>query len=117
VVLRKDRSVTFEEYQQAARRTLSQDLDERERLAMAALGLVGEAAECSEAIKKHLFHGHALDRSALARELGDVLWYIAMLADSCDLSLAAIAEGNIAKLRGRYPEGFSAAASLNRDEI
>lgn len=106
----------FNEYQELARRTLSQDLDERERLAMTALGLVGEAGECSEAIKKHLFHRHPLDRSALARELGDVLWYVAMLADSCGLSFDAIAEQNVTKLRARYPEGFSVAASVNRDE-
>ncbi|HEY0735104.1 MAG TPA: nucleoside triphosphate pyrophosphohydrolase family protein [Herpetosiphonaceae bacterium] len=108
--------MNFNEYQDLARRTLSQDLDERERLAMTALGLVGEAGECSEAIKKHLFHGHPLDRPALAKELGDVLWYVAMLADSCGLSFDAIAEQNVAKLRARYPEGFSAAASVNRGE-
>lgn len=108
--------MNFDEYQALARRTLSQDLDARERLAMTALGLVGEAGECSEAIKKHLFHGHMLDRPALAKELGDVLWYVAMLADSCGLSLDAIAEQNVSKLRARYPEGFSAAASVNRDE-
>jgi NTP pyrophosphatase (non-canonical NTP hydrolase) len=108
--------MNFDEYQALARRTLSQDLEERERLAMTALGLVGEAGECSEAIKKHLFHGHTLDRAALTKELGDVLWYVAMLADSCGLSFDAIAEQNVAKLRARYPEGFSAAASVNRGE-
>lgn len=109
--------MNFDEYQELARQTLSQDLDERERLAMTALGLVGEAGECSEAIKKHLFHGHPLDRQALAKELGDVLWYVAMLADSCGLSFDSIAERNVAKLRARYPEGFSASASVNRNDM
>ncbi len=108
--------MTFDEYQEAARRTLSVTLDERERLAMTALGLVGEAGECSEVIKKHLFHGHPLDRAAVTKELGDVLWYIAMLADVCGLSLSVIAAQNIAKLQARYPEGFSTQASLIRDE-
>jgi NTP pyrophosphatase (non-canonical NTP hydrolase) len=106
--------MTFDEYQRLARRTLSDDLDPRERLAMTALGLVGEAGECSEAIKKHLFHHHPLDQTALAKELGDVLWYLTMLADACDLDLGAIAEQNIAKLRARYPDGFSTRASLDR---
>jgi NTP pyrophosphatase (non-canonical NTP hydrolase) len=108
--------MTFDEYQDWARRTLSQELNQRERLAMTALGLVGEAGECSEAIKKHLFHGHALDHAALAKELGDVLWYVAMLADSCGLSLGSIAAQNIDKLRVRYPDGFSTQASMERCE-
>ncbi len=108
--------MTFDEYQEAARRTLSVTLDERERLAMTALGLVGEAGECSEAIKKHLFHGHPLDQAVIAKELGDVLWYIAMLADACGLSLSSIAAQNIAKLQARYPEGFSSQNSLHRSE-
>ncbi|HEX6289477.1 MAG TPA: nucleoside triphosphate pyrophosphohydrolase family protein [Herpetosiphonaceae bacterium] len=108
--------MNFDEYQDSARRTLSAALDRRERLAMTALGLVGEAGECSEAIKKHLFHGHPLDQAALAKELGDVLWYVAMLADACGLDLESIAAQNITKLRARYPEGFSAQASIERDE-
>jgi NTP pyrophosphatase (non-canonical NTP hydrolase) len=106
----------FSEYQALARRTISAPLDQRERLTMTALGLMGEAGECGEAIKKHVYHGHPLDREALAKEIGDVLWYVAMLADSCDLDLGSIAAGNIAKLRARYPEGFSSAASLGRSE-
>jgi NTP pyrophosphatase (non-canonical NTP hydrolase) len=108
--------VTFDEYQDWAKRTLSQELNQRERLAMTALGLVGEAGECSEAIKKHLFHGHSLDHAALAKELGDVLWYVAMLADSCGLNIGVIAAQNIEKLRARYPEGFSSQASIQRSE-
>lgn len=106
----------FDEYQAQARRTLAAALSPREQLAMTALGLVGEAGECSEAIKKHLFHDHPLDREALARELGDVLWYVAMLAASCGLSLDAIAAGNLAKLQARYPHGFSVHASRTRTE-
>ena len=109
--------MTFDECQQQATRTVSQALDTRDRLAMMALGLVGEAGETSEHIKKHLFHGHPLNVNAIANELGDVLWYVAMLADSCGLSLAAIAEHNIAKLQARYPNGFSTEASVGRAEM
>jgi NTP pyrophosphatase (non-canonical NTP hydrolase) len=106
----------FHQYQERARRTVRLDLDPRERLTMTALGLIGEAGECAEAIKKHVFHDHPLDPAAMAKELGDVLWYVAMLADSCGLDLEAIAAGNVAKLQTRYPEGFSAAASIERRE-
>lgn len=112
----EQKTMTFEEYQTLAKRTMSRALDQREQLTMTALGLVGEAGECSEAIKKHLFHGHPLDRAALARELGDVLWYLTMLADACELELATVAEQNIAKLKARYPDGFSPQSSLERRE-
>ena len=105
----------FAEYQSLAERTISAEMAPRERLLMTALGLVGEAAECSEQIKKHAFHGHALDSAALRKELGDVLWYAATLATTLGLSLEALAAENIDKLRRRYPEGFSCEASQHRD--
>lgn len=41
-------------------------------LACDGLGLTGEAGEVAELLKKHVGHGHALDRDKLAKELGDV---------------------------------------------
>ncbi len=98
--------MTFDQYQTFARRTMNTALNEREARTMTALGLVGEAGECSELIKKHVFHNRALDRDDLQAELGDVLWYAAMLANACGLSLENIAAHNVEKLRARYPEGF-----------
>lgn len=98
--------MTFDEYQALARRTMNTALNEQDARTMTTLGLVGEAGECSELIKKHVFHNRALDRDDLRAELGDVLWYAAMLADACGLSLGEIAAHNVEKLRQRYPEGF-----------
>ena len=50
------------------------------------------------------------------KELGDVLWYVAVTADAYGLDLDDIAEANIAKLKARYPEGFDTARSRNRPE-
>ena len=98
--------MTFDDYQAQARRTMNTALSEQDARTMTALGLVGEAGECSELIKKHVFHNRALDREELQAELGDVLWYVAMLADACGLSLQEIAAHNVEKLSRRYPEGF-----------
>jgi NTP pyrophosphatase (non-canonical NTP hydrolase) len=81
-----------------------------------ALGLSGEAGECADHVKKHLFQGHELDRAHLAEEIGDVLWYCAELASGIGRSLDEIAEMNIAKLRKRYPDGFDSDRSVHRDE-
>jgi NTP pyrophosphatase (non-canonical NTP hydrolase) len=106
--------IGFDEYQIAADRTRAHDLSDRDALAMASLGLVGEGGECADHVKKHLFHGHALDRDKVKKELGDVLWYVAILAKEVGIPLSEVAEGNVAKLRARYPDGFSTADSIAR---
>lgn len=108
--------MNMNEYQELAARTLGRDRTHEQQLANAALGLTGEAGEVAEVIKKHLFHATPLDEVALAKELGDCLWYIGAFATVLGLSLNDIAEGNIEKLKKRYPEGFSAERSRNRVE-
>lgn len=64
-----------------------------ERLTVAALGLVGEAGEVAELIKKALGHGHPLDTDKLGEEMGDLLWYVAETASACALDLDEVAIG------------------------
>lgn len=105
----------FKEYQELAERTAGK-MDKDKRLANFAMGVAGEAGEVCDYLKKVLFHGHELDEEILKKELGDVLWYIATLANTVDLDLNEIAEKNIDKLRRRYPEGFSQEKSINRED-
>ena len=107
---------TLDEYQELAARTLGRDRTHEQQLANAALGLTGEAGEVAEVIKKHLFHATPLDQDALAKELGDCLWYIGAFATVLGLSMDDIAQRNIDKLRKRYPEGFDTERSRNRTE-
>ncbi len=90
-----------------------EDTNER-RLINFSMGLAGEAGEVCDAVKKIAFHGHQLNQDKLRDELGDVMWYLAMMAKTCGLSLEEIAEANIEKLRQRYPEGFATERSINR---
>ncbi|MHB0948000.1 MAG: nucleoside triphosphate pyrophosphohydrolase family protein [Gemmatimonadaceae bacterium] len=105
----------FDEYDAAAGRTVNARLDDRDRLLDAAAGLAEEGGEVLGLVRKHLFMGHALDRDRLATELGDALWCLAMTARAAGLTLDAVAERNLAKLRVRYPEGYSDARSKDRD--
>lgn len=75
------------------------------------LGLTGEAGEVVDLLKKGFGHGHGVDREKLKKELGDVLWYLANLADAFGLTLSEVALVNVLKLRARYPTGFSVEAS------
>jgi len=82
----------------------------------ACLGLSGEVGELNDMIKKWIFHGHDLDYSDVEKEIGDVMWYVAMMCESFGFNLAEIAQKNINKLIERYPEGFSEYASQHRKE-
>lgn len=126
--------MTLDEYQEAALRTAIRQIDAYpaaiqtawaampDRLAADdllktfdvmtfGLGLTGEAGEVVDLIKKGFGHGYGVDRAKLGKELGDVLWYLSNLADAYGIPLSAVASENVAKLRARYPDGFTVAAS------
>ena len=83
----------------------------------AAIGMCGEAGEVSELVKKYAYHGHAIDTEHLARELGDVLWYVSYMAHLFGYPLGKIMAMNQEKLAKRYPDGkFDEERSRNREE-
>lgn len=104
------------EYQKLALRTANFKMSKDDMLLDGLMGLNGEAGECIDILKKHLFQGHTLNRVGLINELGDVSWYLAITAHALGISLEEIFEANIAKLRARYPHGFSVEKSVNRHE-
>jgi NTP pyrophosphatase (non-canonical NTP hydrolase) len=93
-----------DDYQRAAMRT-SRPKDAPNEFMHLVLGLVGEAGEIAEKVKKLVRDKDAdleqLDRDDMAAELGDVLWYTAVLANFLDLSLEDVAQRNIDKLADR----------------
>ena len=109
--------MTINEYQIAALRTAQTDkLTARELLLNSALGLCGESGEVADLLKKYHFQGHNLDLDHVAKELGDIAWYLAVGAYSIGYDLEKILQMNVDKLKARYPNGFSADRSLHRAE-
>ena len=82
----------------------------------ACLGLSGEVGEFNDMIKKHIFHEKELDIEHAKKELGDIMWYIALMCDSFDWELDEILQMNVDKLKARYPEGFDVIKANNRKE-
>ncbi len=108
--------MTVNEYQKLAMTTLNPDLNKKDVLINGVMGLCGESGEAIDIVKKWLAQGHELDKEKLAKELGDVAWYLAETAYALDIPLDEILQGNIDKLKKRYPEGFRTEDSLNRTE-
>ena len=98
--------MNFNEFQKECTRTANPNISRQDANLNWALGIAGEAGEYCELIKKHAFHGKDLDLDAAKKELGDVLFYVAMAAKNLHLSLEEVAKANLQKLRARYPRGF-----------
>ena len=96
---------------------MSRRLDSLEvkRVLHASLGITTEAAEISDIVKKFLMYGkgHLFDER-IQEEIGDLLWYIAILCDVSGLSIENVMKWNIEKLEKRYPNGFSEESAVNR---
>ena len=80
----------------------------------ACLGLSGEVGEFNDMIKKWIFHEKELDIEHAKKELGDIMWYIAMMCHSLNWDLDEIMQMNIDKLQARYPDGFDTDRANNR---
>lgn len=109
--------MTINEYQTAALRTAqTEELTHIELVMNAALGLCGESGEVADIVKKFRFQGHDLDFDHIAKELGDITWYLAVGAYAIGYDLETILQMNVDKLKARYPNGFSTDRSLHRAE-
>lgn len=116
------------DYQEATLRTWNNKTDFGGRVSNAALGLTGEAGEVADIVKKAIYHGHGFQPShcpgeedgntyKLALELGDIMYYVSIMAHELGYKLQDIAEMNIAKLAKRYPDGFTREASQKRVDV
>ncbi|PGH81071.1 nucleotide pyrophosphohydrolase [Bacillus thuringiensis] len=126
--MNKNQIVSLDEYQEATLRTWNMRNDFGFRVSNAALGLTGEAGEVADLVKKAIYHGHGFDPShcpgeedgnvhKLVLELGDIMYYVGIMAHEMGYTLQDIAEMNIAKLAKRYPDGFSRKASQTRVDV
>ena len=106
--------MTVKEYQELAMTTLNPELSKKDALINGVMGLCGESGEAIDIVKKWLAQGHELDQEKLAKELGDICWYLAETATAIGWSLEEIMEMNIEKLKARYPVGFDPERSQHR---
>jgi NTP pyrophosphatase (non-canonical NTP hydrolase) len=107
--------VDFDKYRQATETAI--EPTRMDRLIHAALGVCTEAGELQDALKRHLIYGKDFDPTNVMEECGDLLWYIALALHATGYTMGEAMARNIAKLRARYPEGFTEAQALTRDFV
>lgn len=81
----------------------------------AAMGVATESGELVDSFKRAVFYGVELDKTNIVEEVGDIFWYIALLADEIGFSIQDCMDANIRKLQARYPERFSEESAVCRD--
>ena len=101
--------ITANEYQEKCKATAI--YPKKDAIAYLSLGLVSEAGEVAGKVKKNIRDG---TESNIASEIGDVLWYCAMLANELDANLGKIMEDNLYKLNSRKERGTLAGSGDNR---
>jgi NTP pyrophosphatase (non-canonical NTP hydrolase) len=104
------------DYQRRSRSTAA--YSQEARLYYPPLGLAGEAGEVADHFKKAIRDDAgeitAGRREAIAKELGDVLWYVAQIATELDLDLDEVASANLVKLRSRRLRGVLSGSGDER---
>jgi NTP pyrophosphatase (non-canonical NTP hydrolase) len=101
-------SITAAEYQSRACETAI--FPKKQAMEYLTLGLTGEAGEIANKVKKFIRDGAAKDeylakRIEIGYEIGDVLWYCAVLSEELEMNLGHIMENNLQKLADRHKRG------------
>ena len=109
--------MNFNEYQVSALRTAKLFGTVKENLNHAALGIATEGGEFTTEVKRLVIYGNPMTvgvQQHMAEELGDLLWYIALAAESLGASLHQIARDNVTKLQKRFPDSYTDKAAEAR---
>ncbi|MBU0648330.1 nucleoside triphosphate pyrophosphohydrolase family protein [Patescibacteria group bacterium] len=98
--------MNLKDYQNLCKRTTQDYGSRKEEILMWGLGIAGEAADTASCIKKT--YGHDNDQILGIKEnLGDTMWYIAMICNFFGWNMEDVCQENIDKLKKRYPQGFN----------
>jgi NTP pyrophosphatase (non-canonical NTP hydrolase) len=104
----------LDSYQQLAIRTRQRPTDDVQPVVISLLGLAGEVGELLSEYKKSIRDGaaHKLHRERVAEELGDLLWYLANVAEQFGLKLSQVAGHNLRKIDERWGSGRNPSVEL-----
>lgn len=107
--------MNLEEYQKLTKNTAKKFEKPEKEIMTWGLGVAGEAGDLAGCIKKTYSHSND-QKEGIRENLGDTLWYIAMICNFFNWSMEEVLEENIEKLKKRYPEGFTEKAATRGGE-
>jgi len=96
----------LKEYQELCKRTAKKFRNKEKELFTWGLGIAGEAGDIAGCIKKTLSHGNN-QKQGIKENIGDTLWYAAMICNYFNWDMDKVLEENIQKLKKRHPKGFT----------
>ena len=104
------------EFTESVLRTARLSFSQEKQLQNILLGIAGETGEVLDCFKKQLFQDHPIDKNKIVNEVGDVLYYLYLLAYNQGFTISECMEANREKLQKRYPVTFSPEQSINRKD-
>jgi len=102
------------EYRKQVKRTVNKELGRNDQLYNFLFGLTGEVGELVNYFKKIAYQGHEYMEDYAKEEIGDIFWYLINLCNILEFDVHDVLDGNIDKLKKRYPNGFSVNDSIYR---
>ncbi len=99
--------MNLNEYQKLCLTTAKKGLKHEEALCNWGLGVSGEAGDIASCIKKFVFHKNVAIKDGIRENIGDMMWYTAMICNTYGWNFEEVLEENIKKLKDRYPKGFT----------
>ena len=99
--------MNLKEYQELAKKTAKKFSNRDLEISTWGLGIAGEAGDVASCIKKVFAHENKEAETGIRENLGDTLWYMAMICNFFNWNMDEVLEENIKKLEKRYPQGFT----------
>ena len=97
--------MNLKEYQEFCK-TTAKKIDSKDlEISTWGLGIAGEAGDVASCIKKTFAHENKPVQEGIKENLGDTLWYIAMICNFFKWDMDEVLNKNIEKLKARYPKG------------
>ncbi len=97
--------INIKEYQEACQKTARMMDDKDKEICFWGLGVAGEAGDVASCIKKEVFHKNKSVRDGIKENIGDMMWYVAMICNFYGWSLDEVLSENLEKLKKRYASG------------
>ncbi len=105
----------LKEYQKICQKTAKKFKNKEKEILVWGLGITSEAGDVAGCIKKTFIHNND-QKDGIKENIGDIMWYTAMICNYFNWDFDEILKENIQKLKKRYPRGFTIKRAKRKDK-